>query len=132
MQSDPEASKCAVERQQRFLANIDPIDVARNIAGLKPETTLVVVVSKTFTKTKTMLNAQTLRAWISKELGLGKSLASILLMLSHSGTRLVADLVFAVLVCCLCLSTMVSQLLGSMVTSDRFNSQSGKSSQSLA
>ncbi|KAL9397899.1 hypothetical protein Peur_012152 [Populus x canadensis] len=69
MQSDPEASKCAVERQQRFLANIDPIDVARNIAGLKPETTLVVVVSKTFTKTKTMLNAQTLRAWISKELG---------------------------------------------------------------
>uniref|UniRef100_A0A3N7EKX8 Uncharacterized protein n=1 Tax=Populus trichocarpa TaxID=3694 RepID=A0A3N7EKX8_POPTR len=49
MQSDPEASKCAVERQQRFL---------------------------------------------------GKSLASILLMLLHSGTRLVADLVVGLLSFC--------------------------------
>ncbi|KAB5544751.1 hypothetical protein DKX38_012863 [Salix brachista] len=52
-----------------ILANVDPIDVARNIAGLKPETTLVLVVSKTFTTAETMLNARTLRAWISKELG---------------------------------------------------------------
>ncbi|OAY50758.1 glucose-6-phosphate isomerase, cytosolic [Manihot esculenta] len=69
LQTDPEASKCAVGRQLRFLANVDPIDVARNIAGLSPETTLVVVVSKTFTTAETMLNARTLRAWISKELG---------------------------------------------------------------
>lgn len=69
LQTDPEASKCATGRQLRFLANVDPIDVARNIAGLKPETTLVVVVSKTFTTAETMLNARTLRAWISKELG---------------------------------------------------------------
>ncbi|CAN1126923.1 Glucose-6-phosphate isomerase, cytosolic [Linum perenne] len=51
------------------LANVDPIDVARNIAGLNPETTLVVVVSKTFTTAETMLNARTIRTWISKELG---------------------------------------------------------------
>ncbi|CAI0436220.1 unnamed protein product, partial [Linum tenue] len=51
------------------LANVDPIDVARNITGLNPETTLVVVVSKTFTTAETMLNARTLRTWISKELG---------------------------------------------------------------
>ncbi|CAK7349286.1 unnamed protein product [Dovyalis caffra] len=83
LQTDPEASKCAAGRQLRlqlvtgsfmvsgviFLANVDPIDVARNIAGLNPETTLVVVVSKTFTTAETMLNARTLRAWISKELG---------------------------------------------------------------
>ncbi|KAJ6318297.1 hypothetical protein OIU76_013767 [Salix suchowensis] len=69
LQTDPEASKCATGRQLRFLANVDPIDVARNIAGLKPETTLVLVVSKTFTTAETMLNARTLRAWISKELG---------------------------------------------------------------
>nr|XP_023915398.1 glucose-6-phosphate isomerase, cytosolic B-like [Quercus suber] len=56
-------------RQLRFLANIDPIDVARNITGLNPETTLVVVVSKTFTTAETMLNARTLREWISAALG---------------------------------------------------------------
>ncbi|KAE8652105.1 hypothetical protein Csa_022352 [Cucumis sativus] len=51
------------------LANVDPIDVAKNITGLNPETTLVVVVSKTFTTAETMLNARTLREWISAALG---------------------------------------------------------------
>ncbi|CAN0872627.1 Glucose-6-phosphate isomerase, cytosolic [Linum grandiflorum] len=69
LQTDPEASKQATGRQLRFLANVDPIDVARNITGLNPETTLVVVVSKTFTTAETMLNARTLRTWISKGLG---------------------------------------------------------------
>ncbi|CAH1424876.1 unnamed protein product [Lactuca virosa] len=69
LQTDPEASKSAGGRQLRFLANVDPVDVARNITGLDPETTLVVVVSKTFTTAETMLNARTLREWISSSLG---------------------------------------------------------------
>eukprot|EP00262_Sarcandra_glabra_P014368 TRINITY_DN4200_c0_g1_i2.p1 TRINITY_DN4200_c0_g1~~TRINITY_DN4200_c0_g1_i2.p1 ORF type:complete len:550 (-),score=99.79 TRINITY_DN4200_c0_g1_i2:288-1937(-) len=69
LQTDPEAIECAKGRQLRFLANVDPIDVARSISGLNPETTLVVVVSKTFTTAETMLNAQTLREWISISLG---------------------------------------------------------------
>lgn len=69
LQTDPEAIECAGGRQLRFLANVDPIDVARNITGLNPETTLVVVVSKTFTTAETMLNARTLREWISSALG---------------------------------------------------------------
>ncbi|PIN06726.1 Glucose-6-phosphate isomerase [Handroanthus impetiginosus] len=69
LQTDPEAAEFAIGRQLRFLANVDPIDVARNIAGLNPETTLVVVVSKTFTTAETMLNARTLREWISGALG---------------------------------------------------------------
>ncbi|KAI3464969.1 hypothetical protein Pfo_021632 [Paulownia fortunei] len=69
LQTDPEAAEFATGRQLRFLANVDPIDVARNIAGLNPETTLVVVVSKTFTTAETMLNARTLREWISAALG---------------------------------------------------------------
>ncbi|KAL7261954.1 hypothetical protein ACSBR1_000364 [Camellia fascicularis] len=69
LQTDPEAIECARGRQLRFLANVDPIDVARNITGLNPETTLVVVVSKTFTTAETMLNARTLREWISSALG---------------------------------------------------------------
>ena len=36
-------------RRLRFLANVDPVDVARALEGLNPETTLVVVISKTFT-----------------------------------------------------------------------------------
>ena len=48
-------------RQLRFLANVDPVDVARALNGLKPETTLAVVVSKTFTTAETMLNARTVR-----------------------------------------------------------------------
>ncbi|XP_021768363.1 glucose-6-phosphate isomerase, cytosolic-like isoform X1 [Chenopodium quinoa] len=69
LQTEPEAAECAKGRQLRFLANVDPIDVARNITGLDPETTLVVVVSKTFTTAETMLNARTLREWISSALG---------------------------------------------------------------
>ncbi|XP_062099434.1 glucose-6-phosphate isomerase, cytosolic-like isoform X2 [Humulus lupulus] len=69
LQTDPEAINLARGRQLRFLANVDPIDVARNITGLNPETTLVVVVSKTFTTAETMLNARTLREWISAALG---------------------------------------------------------------
>ncbi|KAL7117276.1 hypothetical protein ACP275_03G062000 [Erythranthe tilingii] len=69
LQTDSEASEFAKGRQLRFLANVDPIDVARNITGLNPETTLVVVVSKTFTTAETMLNARTIREWISAALG---------------------------------------------------------------
>ncbi|KAI8545764.1 hypothetical protein RHMOL_Rhmol07G0063800 [Rhododendron molle] len=89
-----------------LLANVVPIDVARNITGLNPETTLGKVLSfglfsaegfmlmperyfgfyalvieflcvicscggsKTFTTAETMLNARTLREWISSALGL--------------------------------------------------------------
>ena len=45
----PEAAMGSRGRQLRFLANVDPVDVARSLNGLDPETTLVVVVSKTFT-----------------------------------------------------------------------------------
>lgn len=69
LQTDPEAIESAKGRQLRFLANVDPIDVAKTIRGLNPETTLVVVVSKTFTTAETMLNARTLREWIVSALG---------------------------------------------------------------
>lgn len=46
---DPVAKKAAEGRTLRFLANVDPVDVARATEGLNPEETLVIVVSKTFT-----------------------------------------------------------------------------------
>eukprot|EP00440_Ansanella_granifera_P027473 gb/GFBE01029844.1/.p1 GENE.gb/GFBE01029844.1/~~gb/GFBE01029844.1/.p1 ORF type:complete len:548 (+),score=160.67 gb/GFBE01029844.1/:1-1644(+) len=65
----PEASAAAQGRRLRFLANVDPIDVKRALEGLCAETTLVVIISKTFTTAETMLNAKTVKAWLVKELG---------------------------------------------------------------
>lgn len=48
----------------RFVANIDPRDMAEALSGLNPETTLVVVVSKTFTTQETLANAEGAKAWL--------------------------------------------------------------------
>ncbi len=47
----------------RFISNIDPADVAEKLAGLDPETTLVIVTSKTFTTLETLTNARLVRSW---------------------------------------------------------------------
>ena len=48
----------------RFVSNIDPNDVAEKVKGLDPETTLVIVVSKTFTTLETITNAKMARWWL--------------------------------------------------------------------
>jgi glucose-6-phosphate isomerase len=48
----------------RFISNIDPTDAAQKTAGLDPETTLVIVASKTFTTLETLTNARLVRAWL--------------------------------------------------------------------
>ena len=55
----------------RFVANIDPRDMAEALNGLNPETTLVVVVSKTFTTQETLANAEAARAWLKAGLPAG-------------------------------------------------------------
>ena len=52
----------------RFVANIDPRDMAEALAGLDLETTLVIVVSKSFTTQETLLNAQAAKAWLADAL----------------------------------------------------------------
>nr|WP_314121834.1 glucose-6-phosphate isomerase [uncultured Brevundimonas sp.] len=52
----------------RFVANIDPRDMAEALTGLEPETTLVVVVSKTFTTQETLANAEAAKAWLAAAL----------------------------------------------------------------
>ncbi|HEY6822314.1 MAG TPA: glucose-6-phosphate isomerase [Burkholderiales bacterium] len=47
----------------RFAANVDPRDLERALEGASPETTLVVVVSKTFTTQETMANAEAAKHW---------------------------------------------------------------------
>ena len=53
----------------RFVGNVDPSDVAAALTGLDAETTLVVVVSKTFTTQETMANAAAAKAWLREVLG---------------------------------------------------------------
>ncbi len=48
----------------RFISNIDPTDAAQKTAGLDPETTLVIVASKTFTTLETLTNARLVREWL--------------------------------------------------------------------
>jgi len=55
--------------QTVFVSNVDPADLTSALAELDPATTLVVVVSKTFTTLETMTNAAAARAWIVDALG---------------------------------------------------------------
>ena len=48
----------------RFISNIDPTDAAVKTADLDPETTLVIIASKTFTTLETLTNARCVRAWL--------------------------------------------------------------------
>lgn len=52
----------------RFISNIDPTDVGETLRGLDPETTLVIVASKTFTTLETLTNARQVRAWLLRTL----------------------------------------------------------------
>ena len=47
-----------------YVSNVDGAHVADTLKGLNPETTLVIVASKTFTTIETMTNAQTARDWM--------------------------------------------------------------------
>jgi glucose-6-phosphate isomerase len=47
-----------------FVSNVDGTDIAETLKQMKPETTLFLVASKTFTTQETMTNAHTARGWL--------------------------------------------------------------------
>ncbi|MWD26474.1 glucose-6-phosphate isomerase [Aquicoccus sp. SCR17] len=49
-----------------YVSNVDGAHISDTLRGLDPETTLVIVASKTFTTIETMTNARTARAWMSE------------------------------------------------------------------
>ncbi|MEO6301077.1 MAG: glucose-6-phosphate isomerase [Paracoccaceae bacterium] len=49
-----------------YVSNVDGAHIADTLVGLNPETTLVIVASKTFTTIETMTNANTAKAWMGK------------------------------------------------------------------
>ena len=48
-----------------YVSNVDGAHISDTIKGLDPETTLVIVASKTFTTIETMTNARTARDWLA-------------------------------------------------------------------
>ena len=52
----------------RYVSNIDPNDMAEKVKGLDPETTLVIIVSKTFTTLETLTNAREAKTWLLETL----------------------------------------------------------------
>jgi glucose-6-phosphate isomerase len=55
------------ELDVRFAANVDPRDLQRALEGADPASTLVVVVSKTFTTQETMANAAAAKQWGARD-----------------------------------------------------------------
>ncbi len=53
----------------RFAENVDGASINDALEGLEPKSTLVIVVSKSFTTQETRMNAETARAWLAKDLG---------------------------------------------------------------
>ena len=52
-----------------FVANVDAADINRALSGLNPETTLFIVVSKSFSTLETQVNANTARSWFLERTG---------------------------------------------------------------
>ncbi|MBC7738989.1 MAG: glucose-6-phosphate isomerase, partial [Candidatus Saccharibacteria bacterium] len=48
-----------------YVSNVDGAHIADTLKGLNPETTLIIVASKTFTTIETMTNADTAKAWLA-------------------------------------------------------------------
>ncbi|HET7331201.1 glucose-6-phosphate isomerase [Dyella sp.] len=55
----------------RFVSNVDGTDFAEAVHGMRPEETLFIVASKTFTTLETMTNAHTARDWLLAACGKG-------------------------------------------------------------
>nr|MDQ2696652.1 glucose-6-phosphate isomerase [Pseudomonadota bacterium] len=52
-----------------FVSNVDGTHIAETLKRVRPETTLFIIASKTFTTLETMANAQTARGWFLKAAG---------------------------------------------------------------
>ena len=55
--------------ETRFVSNLDPADLDDALEGADAETTLILVISKSFTTQETLMNARAARSWIIERLG---------------------------------------------------------------
>jgi glucose-6-phosphate isomerase len=69
------APYAAPQLATHFVSNVDGAHLAGVLAGLNAETTLFIVVSKTFTTLETLANARTAREWLISKAGEGSAAA---------------------------------------------------------
>lgn len=67
--ADALGATCEAKLELRFAENVDGASINDALAGLNPKTTLVIVVSKSFTTQETRMNAIAARAWLEEKLG---------------------------------------------------------------
>ncbi len=73
-----------------FVSNVDGTDIAETLKSLRPETTLFLVASKTFTTQETMTNAHTARQWLLAAAGDEAAVARHFAALSTNATAVAA------------------------------------------
>ncbi len=76
--------------QVHFVSNVDSTDVAENLQGLDPETTLFIVASKTFTTQETLMNARAARDWFLRAAVEQKHIAKHFVALSTNAKEVAA------------------------------------------
>ncbi|SIO73727.1 glucose-6-phosphate isomerase [Babesia microti strain RI] len=65
---DMNCKNASFGRKIRFLSNIDPADFIIATSDLNPETTMIIIISKTFTTVETMMNANACVEWLKNNL----------------------------------------------------------------
>ena len=68
LRADATCKEAAEGRTLKFIANVDPVDFARQVDGVDASSTLVVVVSKSFTTAETIMNAKTVKNWLTSSI----------------------------------------------------------------
>jgi glucose-6-phosphate isomerase len=72
-----------------FVANADPADLDRILAGLRADETLFIVASKTFTTVETLSNARRAREWVARNTGGGAKVEAHFAAVTVAGARAV-------------------------------------------
>jgi len=73
-----------------FVSNVDGTDLAETLRKVRPETTLFLVASKTFTTQETMTNARSARKWFLETAGDGGAVAKHFVAISTNEERVTA------------------------------------------
>ena len=71
----------------RFVSNLDGAALGRLLAELDPETTLLVIASKTFSTQETLTNATSARAWVTDHFGTDAAVARHFVAVSTAAER---------------------------------------------
>lgn len=73
-----------------FVSNVDATHLAETLREVKPEQTLFIVASKTFTTQETMTNAMSARAWLVEKLGDAAAVSKHFIAVSTNAEKVAA------------------------------------------